>query len=205
LHFLEYRVRGGHRAVQGELKLQSCRVQVPFHVATGKQRRQAGGKAQALAVPGQVEGLDAEAVAGQEQGVPVLVPEGEGKHAVEAFQAGFAPGVIGLQDDFRIPVGKEAVAHAAQFPAQFPVVIYGAVENQGQLQLRIVHGLVRAFGEVDDRQAPVPKGHGAVGETAAVVRAAPLHGIHHPAQGGQVGCLSIETQFSTNAAHVQFQ
>ena len=98
-------------------------------IAALQQRRQARGKAQPLGVVAVVQRLDAEAVAGHEQALAVALPNRQGEHAVELGQHGLAPGVVGLEQDFRIALAEELVAQLAQFFAQLRVVINGAVKH----------------------------------------------------------------------------
>ena len=49
-------------------------------------------------MPPVVEGLDADAVAGHEQGLFAAIPESEGEHAVEVGQAVWAPFFVGVQN-----------------------------------------------------------------------------------------------------------
>ncbi|MCY1528253.1 hypothetical protein D9M68_633530 [compost metagenome] len=112
-----------------QVVVERVRVQRRIDVAALEQRRQTGGEAQALAGLRQVQRLDAEPVAGDEQAPPVAFPDGEGEHSIESGQQLRAPGVVSLQQHFRIAVGKEAVTQSFQLLAQFRVVVDGAVEN----------------------------------------------------------------------------
>ena len=132
-----------------------------FHVRRECFRRQrtqrldlAGEGEQRVAVD-VVKRLDAEAVAGAEQALPLLIPDGEGEHADKAFQAGRPPGVISLKDHFGVAFGAKRVAERFQFLAQLEVVVDFAVERQPQLLARHCHWLVTGRREIEDRQAAV--------------------------------------------------
>ncbi len=86
--------------------MQRHRVEACVHTTTGQQRRQAGGKPQAVAVLGEIQRFDAKAVARQKQLAAALVPDGKRKHALETRHALLPPGVVGLQDDFAVTFGK---------------------------------------------------------------------------------------------------
>jgi hypothetical protein len=103
------------------------------------------------------------------------VPDGEGEHAVQVFDAVLAPFGIGLEDDLGVALGKEVIAPGAQLGAQFRVVVDGAVEHQRQVQFghRPSAGW-NAIGQIDDGQPPVAEGQRTVRVAALVVRTAPL-------------------------------
>ncbi len=96
----------------------------------GEQRFEFGAEEEGAVVEQGVEQrLDAEAVAGQEQGFAVAVPQGEGEHAAEAVDAALAPGFPGVDDDFGVAAGVEDVAQRLQLGDQFLVVVDLAVED----------------------------------------------------------------------------
>ena len=171
------------------------------HPARRQQGLGAGGETQAPVVAGPVEGLDAEAIAGQEQDPAVHVPEAEGEHAVQALAAALAPGMPGLEDDLRVTFGEEAVTLGHQVLAQFAVVVDGAVEDQGQAQFRVHHRLVGADGQVDDAQAPVAQAQAAVAPAPAVIRPAPLDLVHHPIDRPKIRWRAVEAQLSADTTH----
>jgi hypothetical protein len=83
----------------------------------------------AVVKQGVVKRFDAKAVAGEEKGFAVTVPEREGEHAAEALDAFFTPGFPGMDDDFSVAAGVEGVAQRLQFRDQFLVVVDFAVED----------------------------------------------------------------------------
>src|SRR5690606_17919508 len=104
------------------------------------------------ALAGEIEWLDAEAVAREGQAIGVALVDREGEHPVHPLDAGRPPVREGLEDHFRIAVREEAVASLLQDLSKLAVVVYAAVEDYRQPQLRIVHRLARALGQVDDRK-----------------------------------------------------
>ncbi|MNF50432.1 hypothetical protein D3C84_317270 [compost metagenome] len=126
----QQRARCRYHGVEVQVVVECDRVQHGADVAALEQRWQAGGKAQALSGVGQVQRLDPEAVAGQEQLLAVALPDGQGKHAVEPGQQVGAPGVVALEQHLGVAVAVKPVAEAFQLAAQFREVVDGAVEGQ---------------------------------------------------------------------------
>jgi len=169
------------------------RVEDRVDIAALEQRRQGRGKAQALAGARQVQGLDAETVTGDEQALGIALPDGEGEHAVELGQQGFAPGVIALEQHFGVAAGIEGVAQGFEFLAQLREVINRAIERQGQPQSGIDHRLGGAVRQVHDFQASMAQGNRPLGLEAPRVRAAWRQVMGDALHCCQVGRLVIET------------
>ncbi len=193
--------RRRHHPMEGELEMDGFGVETGVHPAGGEQRLGVGGETETLVVAGPVAGFDAEAVAGQKETAVAHVPDRQGEHAMETGRRLLAPFPIGLEDHFGIAVGKEVIALVLQLGAQLRIVVDGAVEDQGQPQLLVHHGLVGALGKVDHGQAAVAETQGAVAVAAAVVWAAGTQPFGHGGHRRQVGGPAVESQFSTNAAH----
>ena len=104
-----------HRGVQHGVVVQRDRVEARIDAAAGQQLGQARRKPQPVANLRQVQRLDAETVARRKLAgaVPVSptahIPVGKGKHAFDALDALFAPGVMRLQNHFAVAVGEERV------------------------------------------------------------------------------------------------
>jgi len=107
-------------------------------------------KEAAIVEQGVVQGFDAEAVAGEEEGFAVAIPEGKGEHAAEAVDATFAPGFPGVDDDFGVAAGMEDVAERLQFRDEFLVVVDFAVEDDTDAVVFVVQRLL-ASGQIDNR------------------------------------------------------
>ncbi|MNO50300.1 hypothetical protein D3C76_406710 [compost metagenome] len=160
-----------YHGVEVQVVVEGHGVEHRVDVAALEQCRQGRGKAQALAVARQVQGFDAQAVAGQEQALVVALPDGQGEHAVELGQQGRAPGVVALEQHLGVAVGPEAVAQGLQLLAQFGEVVDGAVEGQRQAQGVVDHRLRRAVRQVHDLQAPMAQGDRALAMEAPGIRA----------------------------------
>src|SRR5207253_5580899 len=81
------------------------------------------GKPQGVAVVGVVEWFDAEWVARKKKPAFVAVPNGEGVHAAELIEHGFAARGVELEHDLCVAVGLEAATFADQFFAKLRVVV----------------------------------------------------------------------------------
>ncbi len=194
--------RRRHHRMQGEQVVQRDGIDAGVDAARCQQGLRGRGEAEAAEVLAVIQGLDAEAVARQEQGL--AVPDGEREHAVQAFDAGFAPLEIGAQDDFGIAVGMEMMAQRDQFAAQFRVVVDGAVEHQRRAGAGVDHRLARARRQVDDRQPPVAQPHRPVGMLAFGVGAAARQLRQHARHRHRIGWRVVEPEFPCYAAHGLF-
>ena len=101
---------------------------------------------------GEEQRLLAEGVAGEHEPLRLLVPEGEGEHAAKPADRLEVPGAEGLDEDFGVGGGAEAVAEVQQLFAELDVVVDLAVEDDGVAAVRAPHRLLAAA-DVDDRQA----------------------------------------------------
>src|SRR5207245_6553326 len=129
-----YSAETGHRARQrAERKelVDAARVGPRLDKAGRQQRLDLGGKQQPFALrralPGPVKRTDAEAVARQEQPLPPLVVERNGKLAAHAQKGVFLMIFPKMRDDFRIAVRGETVPAAFQVGALLDVIKQFAV------------------------------------------------------------------------------
>ena len=181
--------------------VQRDRVDRGVDVAAGQQRRQRGGEPQPVRGLRQVQRLDAEPVAGQDQPAAVLLQDGEREHPEEVVDAVHPPPVVGLGDDLGVGAGEEAVAVALQFLAQLLVVVDAAVEHRDQPQRRVHHRLGAGRGEVDDGQPPVRERDRAVVPQPVPVRAARLHHRRDARHRVDVGRAAVEPDLTAHSAH----
>ena len=114
-------------------------------VAGPQQGGQRGGEAQPPGSVGQVQRLDAEAVAREHEPAAVALGDGEGEHALEALHAALAPVAVALQHDLGVAVGEEAQARGLELGAQLAVVVDAAVEDDRQAQHGVDHRLRAAL------------------------------------------------------------
>ena len=98
-----------------------------------------------------VQRLHAGAVTRHQQSSALEVPQREREDAVEAGDALVVIVLVGVDDDFRVRPGAEAVALALQLIAELSVVVDLAVEHHGDRPVLVVDRLVAA-GQIDDAQ-----------------------------------------------------
>src|SRR5205823_2230096 len=133
-----------------------------------------------------VQRLDPEAVAGEQQGPRLGVPNGERKHAAEACHARRALLLVQMQDRFRVALGRERVSPVDQAPAQLRVVVDLPVEDDHRRPILVEDRLVTAR-EVDDAEATHAHADGAVYVDALVVGAPMPDGVAHLPDHGRGG------------------
>ena len=185
-----------HDRMQRHVVVQGRAVDGGIDVATIDQGRQGRGETQPGIGLGVIERLDAEAVTGQHHGACVTLDDGEGEHAVKVLHAKLAPGMVGFQDDLGVAIGEKAVAFGLQFPAEFGVVVYTAIEDDGKAQLGIRHRLFGLVGEIDDLQPPVTKCCAAVSDKSPVVGATRPQPVRHAAHHFGIGEFAVKANLT---------
>ena len=150
---------------------------------------------------GVVQRLDTVAVAGQQQGLLLAVPQGQGKHAVESEQGVCAPLGQGVQDDFAVGLAAEPVAGGFKLSAQFAEVIDLAVVAENEAMVSADHRLMAVRAQVDDSQAPMAKPHVAFDPLPFAIRPAMVDGVGHPFQDDRGDRCAVKVNEAGNAAH----
>ncbi|MCY1505642.1 hypothetical protein D9M68_398620 [compost metagenome] len=156
------------------------------HQRIGQQRLGFGAEHHAVCSREVVQRLDAHAVADQQQLLRTQIPDGEGIHAVELLDEGFAPFDIGAQHHLGVAASLEAVAETLQLGAQLAEVVdLAAVGDGGGFARTAVHRRHRLAPalQVDDRQAPMAQANRSVDPQSASIRPAQGHGVGHALQG----------------------
>src|SRR6185312_4492963 len=146
-----------------------------------------------------VEGLDAERVAGGEEGLVALVPEGEAEDPVEAGDAVGAPLLVGVDYHLAVGVRRKSVAGGLELGPHAEVVVDLAVGDDVALSVLGVEGLVAA-GEVDDRQPGVDQRRRPVAADRLAVGSAVAQRLADRA-GRRLGQGLIRAQYRRYAAH----
>ncbi len=187
--------------MEAHVVIQRHRIQYTGDIATLEQRRQRRGEAQALAGTRQIQRLDAETVAGDEQLLRIALPDGKGEHAVQSRQQRFAPGMEALEQNFGIAFGEEAITQAFQLCAQFRVVVDGAIEDHRQAEGRVDHRLAGGLAQIHDLQTSMTQGKWALTMKTARVGAARSQMLGDAFNRSQIGRAVIETKFSSYATH----
>ena len=109
----------------------------------------------AVAVVTDIEGNDADGVAGYEKLVAFLIVEHEGKDAAEVFKEVDALLAIQSQDDLAVAAGLEVVLPGKASPDVLMVIDF-AIDGQNLFLVGRVEGLPTRFG-VDDAEPLVGK------------------------------------------------
>lgn len=140
------------------------------------QRGQGGCEAQ---LPGQlrnVQRLDAQPVADQEDLFPLRIVNGDREHAHQVMDKVVTPFPVRLEDYLGVAGGAEAEL-GLKLPAQLLIVVDAPVEDNGQAAV-VLHGLRPGFGEVNDAEPPVPQCNPVAVPVSPSVRSAGGHGPH---------------------------
>src|SRR6185312_2069683 len=117
---------------------------------------------------------------------------------VDTVRSPFRPG---FYDDFGVGPGGKAMTAPFQFRAQFPEVVNLAIEDQADIFVLAVHGLV-ARREVDHRQPPVGEAKTGLEMKAVAIRSAMLDGVAHRAHHGAIGQpRPLQVKPSGDSAH----
>lgn len=160
------------------------------------------GEQESSGVFGEVKGLDAEAVTGEEELCVAGVPEREGEHSLEKVEHFDSVLAVEGEEDFRIGAAPEGGSSSFQGGAELEVVVDFAVEDDTRSGVGIPHGLVSRGSEVEDGEAPVSERQPAarVAEEALVIGPAVGEPASHSGHeiGGEV------SPGAGDAAHVSF-
>ena len=146
------------------------------------------------------QGLDAEMIPRQKQRPLLLIPQTEGKDAVEPLDARRPPTGVAIEDDFGIGMRAEGAALCFEQMPEFSIVINFAVERDEITPGHVAHRL-RAFGQINNRQTPMPERHALSEKNSFSVRPAMRHEIarlFHPCFRER---RRRECYFSGNSTH----
>ena len=110
---------------------------------------QFGGEKEVLAPRGNVERLDADPVAGKNQALARLGPDGDGKHPAQFLEAAGVPLEKGVEHSFCIAMGLKPMSARRKGPANFEMIVDFAVEDDGGVAIFGKDGLI-ALGKVND-------------------------------------------------------
>ena len=165
-------------------------------LAAGEQRRQGRGEAQPPVGRREVERLDAEAVAAEDDPAGLPLVDREGEHAVEARDEIGAEGVIGLQQHLGIALREERVAARLEFGAEFLVIVDAAVEDDGQPERGVGERLTRCVGQVDDLEAAMAEGDAVVSNDPHAIGPARCEAVGHPFHRHDISDAAVEPHFT---------
>jgi hypothetical protein len=145
--------------------------------------------------------LDPEAVAREEQGLAITVPQREREHAPEALDALLAPLLPGVNDHLGIALRAEDVAQGRELGDQRLVVVDLAVEDHHDAAVLVVERLLSG-GEVDDRKPPVTEPEARLQVHAALVgTAVKLRLVHSQDELARDRSRALEIHHPDDSAH----
>ena len=183
---------------EGEEVRQAARVNLPRNGGVGEDRLDLRTEDQPPMIVVVIERLLTDPVAREEQAVARLVPDGNGKHAIEAFQAIRPPFFIGMQDDFGVAVRAEHMAFRLQLRTQIEEVVNLAVKDNAAGLILVPNRLLPA-GQINDAEPAHPKEDLPSHPGSIFVRAAMQQPVRGQARAPFVNCYW--SYFSVNAAH----
>src|SRR5262249_43376626 len=143
------------------------------------QRFDLGGEGKAALELGNVQGLDAVAVANECQSLLEAVPDGEREHPVESAEGIWSPFGKRRQHDFGVGTRSEDSALRLQFRAQLEEVVDLAVVRQDEAPVRRKHRLLGGVGEIDDGEAPMPEAERSIDEGPLAIGSPVVEGGRH--------------------------
>jgi hypothetical protein len=180
--------------------MQGDRIELGAHASRGQQRRQRRGEPQRPRDLGEVQRLDAEPVAREDEASGVVLVEREREHPGEALDTAMAPLGMGPEYHLGIARRREAMARARELAPKLVVVVDAAVEDDRRSQLGVDHRLGARAGRIDDLQAPVSQRDASARPRARAVRAAVAHRRGDALDGVAVG-RSTRRELAGEAAH----
>ena len=96
-----------------------------------------------------IEGFNPQGITGKSEAFFSGIPDGEGKHTIEAGEAVSAVLGPGLEENFRIGLGLKHDSPCLQIPPKFHVVVNFPVKDDVPSTIGGRHGLATA-GEVEN-------------------------------------------------------
>ena len=142
----------------GQIFVERLRVDLPGHVRHLQDGLQLAGEQQPARLVTIDQRLFSQPIAGQQQLLPLGVPDGQGKHAVESGEQLGPLVFVQMDQHFRVALRAEAVAGRFEPAPQVAEIIDFAVEDDPHRAVFVGERLLAA-GHVDDGQAAMPEGH----------------------------------------------
>ena len=203
LAHLRERAERAREEAERQVGLERLVVELVREQAACEQALELGGKEEQALDPGEVEGLDPEPVAGENEPTPAPVPEGKAELAAQALREAWPLLLVEVRDDLGVAAGAEAVPACGQLGSQGLVVVELAVLDRPDEAVLACDRLVAA-GHIDDREPAHPEGDPGRLVGAAVVGAAVLERVGHPVEhprGKRQPRLAAELHRSADPAH----
>ena len=190
----------------GQVLVQRQRVDLPGHVRHLQQGLQLAGEQQPARLVTIDQRLFSQPIPGQQQLLPLGVPDGQGEHAVQMCQQLGPLVFVQVDEHFRVALGAELVAGLFEPAPQVAEIVDFAVEHDPHGAVFVRKRLFSA-GQVDDGQAPMPKGHAGwafhTGNIAAfAIRPAMAQNVDHPLKRCRLhGLTGVVPDRTGDAAH----
>ena len=141
-----------------------------------------------------------QSVASEQQQLFAGIINGKREHSVEQRKELFAHLLVEMHKYFSIAVAAENVTFGFKFSAQFPVVVYLAVEDDGNGSAFVEHRLFSAV-YIDNGEPPVSQSNVIVDKVAAIIRTAVAECFGHA--GDRVADIAVMdvVYYSGNCTH----
>src|SRR5439155_2495479 len=118
LAHLRERAERAREEAERQVGLERLVVELVREQAACEQALELGGKEEQALDPGEVEGLDPEPVAGENEPTPAPVPEGKAELAAQALREAWPLLLVEVRDDLGVAAGAEAVPACGQLGSQ---------------------------------------------------------------------------------------
>jgi hypothetical protein len=167
---------------EGEILVDGGGIETGLETGIAKERAKLRGEKEFSPMVGVVKGFDAQGIAGQGETFLAGIPDGEGEHAVEAWEAIGTILCPGLEEDFRVGLGLEHDPTGLQIPSKFDIVVNFPVKNDVPPTVGGGHGL-SAAGQVENTEATVSQPDGGIAVGTLGIRSAVGEGVGHAGEG----------------------
>jgi hypothetical protein len=135
--------------IKREVAIERSQVQTPLNIWMSEDRLHLRAEYNFRTYTANVERLNADPVACQNEPVLRFGPKGDGEHAAQPPEASRVPFEKSLENGFSITMRAEAVATLLQFVANFLVIVNLAVKYDDYIFVLGDYGLVSAA-QIDD-------------------------------------------------------
>ena len=169
--------------------------------AIGEERLDLGAEEEAVRELRDVQRLDPQPIAGQDEPAPGGVPERDGEHAVERAHEVEALLLVEMNDDFRIRARVEAMTPGFELALQLREVVDLAVVDRPDAAVLVVNRLPAGV-DVDHGQAPHGQADVAVEVNPVVVGTPMDERLAHRGEGvGLDAAMRLQVDLTGDPAH----
>lgn len=194
--------QGRRDAVEGQVVDEGDGIDLARERRVDEEALHLRAKGEEPGVVGVVQGLLADAVAGEEQGLQSPVPQRQREHPHEVLDEVLALLLPEVDEDLGVPLRAEAVAAPEEPLAKLREVVDLPVHHGHDRAVLIREGLRPAV-EVDDREAAEAEAHGPLDEETLLVRPAMREDPSPPDQKLGIGRRRAVGQGTGDAAHAR--